>query len=332
LSALRLLLAPLLLAWLLPAPRVFAGELDLPGDLATHPDGRMPIQDLYDSYRSLLAQGWQLDVIVQSQPPGREQALPIIALRTPQAGEAVWILSGIHGEETAGPNAIAASIEVIAELGRQRPVVLLPLNNPQGYAHNWRYLNTPTWSPDVDGQSVGDSSHLLPDPDKPDEARAPAASSSEAAAITAYILERAERYQPAWSIDLHEDDLISEGYVYSQGKKGAADPLAALAVETLRQNGIALKMGGETRFGEPIEGGIIGPVTDSSIDELMSAQTIIVDGEARPGPGAHTVLVFETPAKDIELQRRVAAHVALLQALAKELAADQTGGASSAPR
>jgi hypothetical protein len=53
----------------------------------------------------------------------------------------------------------------------------------------------------------------------------------------------------------------------------------------------------------------------------MSAATIIVDGQARPGPGAHTVLVFETPAKDIELQRRVAAHAALLQALAKEIAA-----------
>ncbi|MGK2925583.1 MAG: hypothetical protein ACSLE2_08170 [Lysobacterales bacterium] len=296
-------------------------KLSLPDDLQTHPDGRMPTQELYGRYQSLLEQGWQLDVIIQSQPQGREHALPIIALRTPQAGAAVWILSGIHGEETAGPNAIAASIDVIAALGKQRPVVLLPLNNPQGYAHNWRYLNTATWSPDIDGQSVGDSSHLLPDPEKPGAARAPAASSPEAAAITAYILAQAQQYPPAYSIDLHEDDLISEGYVYSQGKEGAADPLAALAVEILRQNGIPLKMAGETRFDEPIEGGIIGPVIDSSIDELMSAATIIVDGQARPGPAAHTVLVFETPAKDIELQRRVAAHAALLHALAKEITA-----------
>jgi hypothetical protein len=312
---------------LLLAPPAFAGEpdlpdnLNLPDDLETHPDGRMPIQALYQRYLSLVEQGWQLDVIVQSQPQGREHVLPIIALRTPQAGEAVWILSGIHGEETAGPDAIAASIEVIAALGKQRPVVLLPLNNPQGYAHNWRYLNTATWSPDIDGQSVGDSSHLLPDPDRPGAARAPAASSAEAAAITAYILEQAVRYPPTWSIDLHEDDLIGEGYVYSQGNKGAADPLAALAVEILRQNGIALKMSGETRFGEPIEGGIIGPVIDSSVDELMSAATVVVNGEQRPGPAAHTVLVFETPAKDIELQRRIDAHAALLQALAKEIAA-----------
>jgi hypothetical protein len=322
LSAARLLLAYFLLAAPVCADDPdLSTNLDLPDDLESHPDGRMPIQALYQRYLALLEQGWQLDVIVQSQPQGRAHALPIIALHTPQAGEAVWILSGIHGEETAGPNAIAASIDVIAALGKRRPVVLLPLNNPQGYAHNWRYLNTPTWSPDIDGHSVGDSSHLLPDPERPGHARSPAASSPEAAAITAYILEQAQQYPPAYSIDLHEDDLISEGYVYSQGNKGAADPLAALAVDILRQNGIALKMSGETRFGEPIEGGIIGPVIDSSVDELMSAATIIGHGQARPGPGAHTVLVFETPAKDIELQRRVDAHGALLRALAKELAA-----------
>jgi hypothetical protein len=299
--------------------------MDLPAALATHPDGRMPVQELYRSYLSLLDHGWQLDIVGQSQPAGRAQALPIIALRTPQTGEAVWILSGIHGEETAGPNAIAASIDALAELGRQRAVVLLPLNNPQGYAHNWRYLNTATWSPDVDGQSVGDSSHLLPDPDAPGAARAAAASSPEAAAITGYILRLAEQYPPAWSIDLHEDNLISAGYVYSQGKLGAADPLAASAVRALRENGIPLKLSGETRFGEAIVDGVIGPVSDSSIDELMSAGTIILDGQARPGPGAHTVLVFETPAARVGLQQRVDAHAALLQKLAAEIATMRTG-------
>jgi Succinylglutamate desuccinylase / Aspartoacylase family len=298
-----------------------AADLDLPAALATHPDGRMPIQQLYGEYLSLLEHGWRLDIVARSQPPGREHALPIIALRTPQAGEAAWILSGIHGEETAGPNAIAASIDVLAELGRRRPVVLLPLNNPQGYAHNWRYLNTATWSPEVDGQSVGDSSHLLPDPARPGSARAAAASSPEAAAITAYILKLAEQYPPAWSIDLHEDNLISEGYVYSQGRLGAADPLAALAVRALRDNGIPLKMSGETRFGETIADGIIGPVVDSSVDELMSAATIVLDGQMKPGPNAYTVLVFETPAAQVGLQRRVVAHAALLKALAEEIAA-----------
>ena len=313
---LALLLSVLLL---FPGPAA-ATKLVLNSQIQTHPDGRAPIEALYQSYLSLLEQGWQLDVVSQSQPAGREYALPVIALRTPHAGDAVWVLSGIHGEEPAGPNAIAASIGEIAALGEQRAVVLLPLNNPHGYANNWRYLNMATYSEAIEGQSVGDSSHLLADPDNPSLARAPAASSPEADAITAYILRQAATYPPAISIDLHEDNLISEGYVYSQGELGAADPLALAAVRVLEETGIPLKMSGETRFGEPISRGIIGPVVDGSIDELMSAETIIAGGGPGPGPQAGTVLVFETPADRVSLQRRIDAHAALLRKLAELLA------------
>ena len=306
---------------LLFASTAAASELQLPASLATRDDGRRPIEALYDAYLSLRDHGWKLDRVYDSQPAGTDEVLPIIALRTPSEGEAVWIFSGIHGEETAGRNAIAESIESLAALCRERPVVLLPLNNPHGYARNWRYLNTPTWSPDVDAQSVGDSSHLLPDPAYPGQARAATPSSPEAAALTTYVLEMAQRYPPAWSVDLHEDNLIDEGYVYSQGELGAEDPLAMHAVRVLRAHGIPIKLDGETRFGEPISGGIIGPVTDSSIDELMSAGTVIVNGRLRPGPGARTVLVFETPAAAISLDRRVKAHTALLHMLADELGA-----------
>jgi len=65
--------------------------------------------------------------------------------------------------------------------------------------------------------------------------------------------------------------------------------------------------------------GIVGPVTDSSIDELLSARQVVVGGVARPGPAAHTVLVFETPAAALPLERRIAAHAALLRRLAAEL-------------
>jgi hypothetical protein len=96
---------------------------------------------------------------------------------------------------------------------------------------------------------------------------------------------------------------------------GIADPLALAAVETLEENGIPLKMSGQTRFDEQIENGIIGPVSDSSIDELMSAETVIVEGRPVPGPAAHTVLVFETPASEFSLQARVDAHKALLESI-----------------
>lgn len=138
-------------------------------------------------------------------------------MRSPISGPATWIISGIHGEEVAGPNAIAAAIDDIAKLGEHRPVVLIPLSNPHGYVRNWRYLNSPIWSHDIDAQSVGDSSHLLPDPENSQQARAAVASSPEADAITRYILETMEGYPPLISIDLHEDDQIVMARVIDPG-------------------------------------------------------------------------------------------------------------------
>jgi hypothetical protein len=291
------------------------GAVVIPPGVATHADGRAPIASLYRASLGLVDQGWNAEVIAESAPPGTAAPLPIIALRSPMPGPAVWILAGIHGEEPAGPNAVAAAIEDISRLGAERPVVLLPLLNPQGYARNWRYLNVAKYDEAVDGQSVGDSSHLLPAADDPARARAPAASSAEAHAVTAWILARQAEYPVIVSIDLHEDNLIDEGYVYSQGIAGDEDALALAAVALLRETGVPIKMDGVTRFDEPIRRGLIGPVTDSSIDELMSAREIIVDGARRPGPGARTVLVLETPAAVLPLARRVDAHAALLRRL-----------------
>jgi hypothetical protein len=309
------------------APAGFAAEdaVAVPRGISTHADGRAPIEALYQKYLSLLDRGWQAEVVVQSQPAGTTQPLPVIALRSPVAGPAIWILAGVHGEEPAGPNAIASTIDDIAKLGAQRPVVLMPLLNPQGYARNWRYLNAPTYSADVDGHSVGDSSHLLPSADDAAKARAPAASSPEADAITAFILRRQADYPTVISIDLHEDNLIDEGYVYSQGVAGAKEELAITAVNVLREAAVPIKMSGKTRFDEPVEGGIIGPVTDSSVDELMSARTMVVGGTTRPGPGATTVLVLETPAAALPLEKRIAAHAALLRLLSTYLIAQPDG-------
>jgi len=282
----------------------------------TFADGRAPIESLYRTYLQLVQVGWKLEIIAESQPAGTDHELPIIALRSPQSGPAVWIMAGIHGEEPAGPNAIAAAIGDIAALGEKRPVVLMPLLNPQGYARNWRYLNVATYTKEIEGQSVGDSSHLLPDAEKPGAARAAAASSTEAAAITRFVVEMSASYPPVYSLDHHEDNLIDEGYVYSQGTKGATDPLAIEAVAVLRASGVPIKMGGKTRFDEDISGGIIGPVVDSSIDELMSSREIVRDGRLLPGPAARTVLVFETPAAALTIEKRIAAHLALVRRLA----------------
>jgi len=327
----RLLAAACFLC-LLPALSVIAGEtpLRLPNQISTFADGRKPIESLYQSYLRLQDSGWTLEIIANSKPAGTTQALPIIALCSPARGPAVWILAGVHGEEPAGPNAIAAAIDDIAELGRNRPVVLLPLLNPQGYARNWRYLNVATYSENIDGQSVGDSSHLLPSTENPEIPRASSPSSPEAGAITAFVLRLRADYPPLYSIDLHEDNLIDQGYVYSQGAEGASDPLAIEAVAVLRENGVPLKMSGETRFGEPVAGGIIGPIIDGSIDEFMTSSEVLVEGHRQPGPAARTVLVFETPAAALPLERRIDAHAALIRRLADRIAA--SAGTASPPR
>jgi hypothetical protein len=293
--------------------------LQLPSGVSTHADGRVPVEALYHTYAELIDEGWHLDIVIESRPAGTDYALPVIALRSPLTGPAVWIISGIHGEEPAGPQAIAASIADIAELGKRKAVVLLPLCNPHGYVRNWRYLNMPVYSADLDGASVGDSSHLLPDVDRPGYARAAEASSPEANAITAYLLTQSAEYPPAWSFDLHEDNLINAGYVYSQGVLGADDPLARKAVRILQDHAIPIKTSGATRFDDDIRDGIVGPVVDSSIDELMSAAEIVRDGRSEPGPATHTVLTFETPAGDADLKTRIAAYKALLGELANEI-------------
>jgi hypothetical protein len=298
------------------APFKVMARVVVPDDTETFDDGRLPIGELLRTYQKLIEKGWQLDVVFNSRPPGTRAPLPIIALRSPHRGPATWLLAGIHGEEPAGPNAVAAAIDDIAALGDRQPVVLMPLLNPQGYARNWRYLNVPIYSETIDGMSVGDSSHLLPDKENPRLARA-AVSSAEAGAISRYVLETAKTYPPRYSIDLHEDNLIDQGYVYSQGILGAADPLAKEAVNILRQNEIGIKISGQTRFGEDITDGIIGPVVDSSIDELMSSHHIVVNNHEEPGPGAQTVLVFETPAAHLTLAQRVSAHAALIQRLSR---------------
>lgn len=295
-------------------PLCAAGEgLGLPARLTTVDDGRATIHQLFSSFGGVLERGWELDIIAYSQPEDTGYEIPIIALRSAQSGPAIWIISGIHGEEPAGPNAIAAAIDDIVAAGELQPIVFIPLGNPHGYVRNWRYLNSPVWSDDTEVQSVGDSSHLLPDPDNVRQARAAVASSLEAAAITRYILQKMAEYPPVISIDLHEDDKIDAGYVYSQGVKGVQEPLATEAVRILRDNEIPVKLHGYTRFDEKIISGIVGPVVDSSIDELMGAHEIIVDGVRHSGPGAPVVLVFETPAGKLPLERRVRAHSALLK-------------------
>ncbi|MEZ0223300.1 MAG: hypothetical protein ACAH83_02010 [Alphaproteobacteria bacterium] len=280
-------------------------------------DERKNVEELYRAFNSLSDDGWITETVAVSsrERNGRAMALPIPSFRTNKTGRAVWIISGIHGEEPAGPNAIAAGISLIRDLGRDMPVVLLPLCNPLGYVSSWRYLDRPDWQEGVASASAGDSEHVLKNSDSPETPRTPAASSPEAAALVAHVLHLAENYPPVISIDFHEDNLLDEGYIYSQGKHGARDKVAQHVVEALRSSGVSVRMTGKTRFGEDITAGIVGPQSDGSVDELLSAESIIVDGKPASGPHAESVIVVETPAAAMPLNDRERAHLAVLSCL-----------------
>jgi len=283
-------------------------------------DQRAPIEALYQSYARLTAAGMQQSVVysqeIKQVGRGTIGLLPIVSLRTTAMGPALWALSGIHGEEPAGPMAIARSVEAFLGLHEQGiPLVLFPLCNPKGYALDWRYPNLRRQRANQ-GHSVGDSEHLLPDPHDPARPRrmgGPAC--PEAGAITKHLLALLDDYPPALSLDLHEDEWESSAYVYAQGGLGASDPLAREVVGILRECGFLVPREGKTRFGEPIMEGIVPPTQDGSIDELLSCSKLVADGQVRKGPKAESVLVVETPIAHVSLEKRVAAHATILCSL-----------------
>lgn len=283
-------------------------------------DGRSTVEQLSNSFRSLSADhGWEADTIYGY--PG-EDDLAIRAWRTARGGEALWILAGIHGEEPAGPNAIARSLASIVELAASGvPVVVIPICNPKAYRDNWRYPNTPERDWRKGGYSVGDADHLLPDLEKGTRPRAAEPPGPEARALTAYVLRLSRKYPPRLVLDLHEDELSSEGgYIYSQGSLASDDPIGAEVIRQLLSSGIPIRQSGRTRFGEPIVGGVVSrsddgsPIRDGSIDELLGSAVVFEGGSRAAGPAARTVIVVETPAfAGSRLELRVAAQSAVIR-------------------
>jgi hypothetical protein len=297
-------------------------------------DGRMPHALIMDRFAELATRhGWQQDEIYAYE---NDPTLHVRAWRTAAKGPALWILAGIHGEEPAGPNAIARQLAKVAELAeRGVPVVVIPLCNPKAYRHNWRYPNTAErdWRKGG-GYSVADSSYLLPDLDAGNAPREPGAAGPETRALTQYALRTARDYPPRLVLDLHEDELSREGgYIYSQGVQADANPVGARIVQLLQAAGIPLRTSGQTRFGETIVDGVIsrddkgGPIRDGSIDELLAATDVFVDGHKVRGPSGAIVIVVETPAfEGSQFERRVAAHAAVVEHVGElwRLSADLT--------
>jgi len=279
-------------------------------------DGRWPIEKLYQSFSVLEKKfGWQVEKIYE-QKVG-EALLPILGLRTRKEGQAFWLIAGNHGEEPAGPIALAQNVEFLGRLGEKTPLVLLPLCNPVGYLRDW---SNPTQRRDETrtGASVGDSRHLLPDLENPQKPRLEKPICPEAEALTFWVIKIAQKYHPYLAIDFHEDEDKSgkEPYIFFNGEKGAEDPLAKEVVAVLLKNGQSLQMKGKSPYGEIING-IVSNAVDDSIDELLSAKKIILQGKVVKGPSAERVVTIETSTVGVPLEKRVKAHSEILRSVEK---------------
>jgi hypothetical protein len=292
-----------------------------PPHAAAYPaDGRATLEQLSSRFESLSStHGWLADT-VYAYPDDRDLALR--AWRTGHEGEALWILAGIHGEEPAGPNAIAGNLASIIKLAESGvPVVVVPLCNPKAYRNNWRYPNTPERDWRKGGYSVGDAEYLLPALEDGTRPRAAAPPGPETRALTEFVLQLAKAYPPRLVLDLHEDELSTEGgYLYSQGNHAGHDPVGAEIIRVLQASGIPIRQSGRTRFDEPIVAGVVSrddrgqPIRDGSIDELLASREVFVAGRKVAGPAARTVIVVETPAfAGSRLDLRVAAHGAVVR-------------------
>lgn len=283
-------------------------------------DGRLSIGRLYESFSLLESRyGWIKDRPVYVQElvtPTGVLKFPIEVYRTPAWGPAFWVLAGIHGEEPAGPNALAQNIEALAELGRKVPMVVFPLCNPKGYFLDWRYPNE--YRDKEKGCSVGDCDWLLPDLEsvlpKP---RLPVWTSPESYYLPGKILELFENYPAVVSVDHHEDECLDWPYIYSQGELGAQDPIAKEVVRILKSNGLPIISSGITRFGELIIEGVVDNGPDGSVDELIAARRLVAYREEREKIAGKHVIVVETPTLHAPLERRVAAHGQIIQAYSR---------------
>ncbi len=281
-------------------------------------DGRSSIVDLYAAQSNLEKRpGWILEELFREElalPDGKSVALPANCLRTTRKGPALWVLTGIHGEEPAGPNALAANLRVLANLAdKGAPLVVMPLLNPLGYQRNWRYRDAAVYSETKPGSSVGDSDHLLPGEAGGPRRETPAC--PQAGILTARVLELARDYPPLLSLDLHEDNMLSKGYLYSQGTRGADDPVAREIVALFVRYRFPILMEGKTRFGEAVRGGIVSGVKDGSIDELLSAPLVIVNRAPLKGPSGSSILVLETSSMNTPLADRVRVHATVIASL-----------------
>lgn len=281
---------------------------------------KLPLEKIYQKLKKLESEyNWTSNAFYDSkQNPNAKKPYPIMSFSSPKKGKAIWIISGIHGEEPAGPNAIARNIDFLGNLGNQIPLVLFPLCNPVGYLKSWRYPYQDKWHKDSPNISVGDSEHYLQDLNNPNKPRINNPSCIESQLFIKEIIKLSQEYPIKICLDLHEDNMIDEGYIYAYGTNPELrNYFAKRLLTTLRKKQVKIKTSGKTRFDERIEKGLVEANNDGSIDELLSSKYLILNDKRVKGPNGEACFVVETPAASLPLEKRVNAHLAIIELIKK---------------
>lgn len=264
-------------------------------------DNRLPISEIYSSYNRLT--NFKKETIYFQK--FSKYKFPILSFKSKKKGPAIYLISGIHGEEPAGVVALSLNIDFLNKLAKKIPIIIFPLCNPKGYFLNKRYPEK--------GKSVGSSEHFLLN--KKSKARLSRPENLLAFLITKKVVQLSKDYPPIFSLDFHEDRSYTYPYIYSHGILGANDPIAKKIVSIIKSNKLGIQMSGNTSFKERIKRGIISNIKDGSIDELLSAKEIIVNNKIAPGPNAKSVVVVETQSLGVPLKKRVLAHSSIIKAI-----------------
>lgn len=275
-------------------------------------DGRRPLHELYETYFSLLNEGWKLELICvqyEVQANGEILELPVYGFLSPKKTNApeptLWITNEIHGEEPGPPEASANSIDVIASLpDRGITVAAIFLPNPSGYHRDWRYFNQrrrPNFGHNF-GKSVGDADHLLPKKLLPFLPKKFKPTNQYAEAIMKWILEKGREYEPFLSMDHHEDEFQKNiffadwhsFYSYAYGDSKVLEIVCPMLVKVMERSGYSMQKQGRTRFFEKIENGFVKNSSDGSIDEFFTSDVYFDHGKRLPKKAAKAAFVLET--------------------------------------
>lgn len=252
------------------------------------------LSSLYKIYDEVLVRGGGWDkFLVYTQPGG----LNVYGYRNTTDKLDYVGLGTIHGSEEIGALAWAECSKTLVEMNK--PMLLLPFNNPWGFLRGERYGQS--------GKSVGDTDDFF--------GYSTANRTPQSEKLIRFILSQKFKVRRHSNglvdrtkvLDIHEDGLwedslidlpvqerraavkgiykgveykgdgsgkyIDSGYsyLYAASRGSTGDPLVGRMVALLEKNGNPLPKSAHTRFpGEKVEDGVVWNAEDGSIDQLMA--------------------------------------------------------------